>query len=204
MSKKIIYVFSIIIIVFLTIGNNSVYAFKSKNSITITSIEKEELVGKHFVSVTINNLIKIKEILIIEKNGVKFVKFPEYLTKDGKVYTNIAIISEKIKKDIEDAIILGIPGEKENEELNYKINKIFFLRSKSRRANVEIIFNDDLKIICGVMENKTGDLWIAWPSRKDDKLGWIGHVTFLNQKFKKMVEKEILAKYTAAKSEEQD
>ena len=200
----VIYIFIIIIFTFLTIANNFAYAFKSKNSVTITSIEKEELTGKHFVSVTINNLIKIKEILIIEENGRKLVKVPEYVSKEGKVYTNIVIMSEKIKKDIEDGIILEIPGAKGNKKLDYKIKKIFFLQSKSRRANLEIIFNDDLKVICGVMEDKTGELWIAWPSRKDVKLGWIEQVTFINQKFKKIVEEEILAKYRAAKSEESD
>ena len=111
-------------------------------------------------------------------------------------------MSDAAKEDIKEAIISGLPTAQEGEELNYKINRLLLLRSKTRRANVEVTFNDELRIICGVMETKTGDLWISWPSRKDSKSGWIKQVTFLNSKFQKIVEREILAKYTAAKSEE--
>ena len=185
----------LLLILFLFIFANVTYA---KNSITVTAVDVED----NRASVTINDCIKIDEILIIEGDNKKFIKFPEYISKSGRVYPQVVILKKDISEKIEEAVISGISVEKETDKLKYKITKLFMLSGKSRRANVEVIFNDVLRITCGVIETR-GNLWVAWPSRKDAK-GWIKQVRFLMPEFKKMLDSEILIKYRAAVSEEPD
>lgn len=184
-----------LLILFLVIFADILYA---KNSIAVTAVDVN---GKR-ASVTINDCIKIDEIFIIEKDYRKFIKFPEYIAKNGRVYPQVVILGEDTRSEIEEAVLSGVSVKGKSGKLKYRITKLFLLDSKSRRANVEVTFNDALRITCGVIETR-GALWVAWPSRKDVK-GWIKQVRFLLPEFKQTLENEILAKYTAAVAEEPD
>ncbi|MFH1784527.1 MAG: hypothetical protein ABH868_06510 [bacterium] len=152
-------------------------------------------------SVTINDTIIIKEIKIVEKDGNKSLRFPEYVNKNSRAYAQVEVLGKKFLGDITAAVLLNKTSET-NESLDFSIDNIFFLKDSSRRANAYVSFNDTVKVTCGIMETK-GDLWIAWPARKE-KDSWIDQVVFVDKKFKKKVEAEVIRLYKEAQSEESD
>lgn len=167
--------------------------------IVITKVEfKETERGKQAI-IEINGAMKIKEIDVTEKAGKTIIKFPTYVSRSGREYPQVKILSKAVHDKIVKAIEEGkvVPPEKV-PPLKYKITKFFPLRARVRKANAEVTFNEAITIVIGVMESRKekGEYWIAWPSRRDEEFGrWIRQVTFRDKKFKEEIEEEIIKKY---------
>jgi DNA-binding cell septation regulator SpoVG len=202
-GKKIIFSKRIFIVPAVCLGIIFFLGMATAQDITVTAVSIDNSAGRRMASITLNDLIKIDEILIYKKNDHESIKFPQYISSDGRSYPQVVILKEMLKENIEKAIVSGDFSLPQGYTgLEYKITRMSLLSGRTRLANVEIAFNQSVKIICGVMENKDGELWVGWPSRKENKTGWVKQVTVLKPAFRKMLEQEIITKYKAAKSEE--
>ena len=179
-----------------------VQAAGADKSIMVTAVEVQNAGKLRSASVTLNDIIKIDEITISKKNGRESIKFPQYINKNGQSYPQIVILDEAVKKNIEKAVLSGAVSPPAKAKLEYKVTRLSLLSGQTRRGNAEIAFNETVRVTGGVMENKGGELWIAWPARQNGKSGWVKQLTFLRPAFKKMLEEEIINKYKAARSEE--
>lgn len=179
---------------------------KDVEKLYITSVEKTDT---NEYSITLNNLIVIKEIKVkktkIGQREIVNIEFPTYVSKRGRVYPQVTILDKELNDRIIKAITSGTPEStsKELPEPKFKVNKFSPYRSSrsSLKVFASVIFNDAVEIECKVMEGRYGP-WISWPARKDTTSNkWIQQVTFTSKEYKKKVEKEVLAKYKTEKVE---
>ncbi len=172
----------------------------------ITSVEKT---GQNEYSITLNDLVIIKDIKLkktkIGQREFSSLEFPTYVSKSGKTYPQVVILSRELNEKILNSInsMKSEDISQKDKELNFKIGKYSpYRRSKSSlKVFASIIFADVVEIECKIMEGKKGP-WIAWPSRKDTNSNkWIKQVSFKSKEYKKKVESELLNRYKTSKVE---
>ncbi len=177
-----------------------------QQQVYITSIEKT---SANEYSITLNNLVVIKEIKLkktkIGQREIFNLEFPTYISKAGKAYPQVTILSKDLNEKILKAITTQTPETMPENvgEMSFKINKYSpYKRSKSAlKVFASVVFSDAVEIECKIMEGKKGP-WVSWPSRKDETSGkWKKQVVFKSKDYQKKVEEELLAKYKVGKVE---
>ncbi|MFN3550355.1 MAG: septation protein SpoVG family protein [Endomicrobiia bacterium] len=197
MKKIILSFFSILLLNSIVLSQQQVY---------ITSVEKT---GQNEYSITLNDLIVIKEIKLkktkIGQREISSLEFPTYISRSGKAYPQVSVLSKELNEKILNSInsMKSENMPQENKELSFKIGKYSpYRRSKSSlKVFASIVFADSIEIECKIMEGKKGP-WISWPSRKDpDSSKWVRQVSFKSKEYQKKVESELLNRYKTAKVE---
>ena len=177
-----------------------------QQQVYITSVEK---LSANEYSITLNNLVIIKEIKLkktkIGQREVFNLELPTYISKAGKAYPQITILSKDLNERILKAINTQTAEKMPDDvgELSFKINKYSpYKRSKSSlKVFASVIFGDSVEIECKIMEGKRGP-WISWPSRKEETSGkWEKQVVFKSKDYQKRVEEELLTRYKTGKVE---
>lgn len=166
----------------------------------ITDVQK---IKENEYSITINNLIIIKEIKLkktkIGQREIINVEFPTYISKRGRVYPQVVVLDKNLNDRIIKVITTGRP-EIVSEPLSqpsYKLGKysLYKKSTSTLKVFVSVIFEDMLEIECKIMEGRRGP-WIAWPSRKDETTGkWIKQVVFKSIEYQRQIEQELLNRY---------
>jgi DNA-binding cell septation regulator SpoVG len=181
------------------------FSFAQEGKLVVTAVNK---LSADTYEVVLNDMIVIKDIKLkktkIGQREIVNLQFPEYVSKRGKIYPQVTVLS----KDLTDRITSSILTSKVEQlpspvEPSYKINKFSpFKRAGSKlKIFASVIFANSLEIECKVMEGNKGP-WISWPAKKDESTGkYKKQVVFKSKEYQKKVEKELLSKYSTGKSE---
>lgn len=174
-----------------------------KSSLVVTKVEK--LASGNY-AITLNDVITIKDIKVtttkIGQREIVNLKFPEYVSKRGKVFPQVSVVN----KDLMDKMGLAISQNKIEKlstpkEPSFKISKFsYYKRSKSSlRVFAAVVFDESIEIECKVMEGKRGP-WISWPAKKDTSTGkYIKQVLFNSKELQNRVEQQLIEKYNISK-----
>lgn len=173
---------------------------KESETISITKVKIEEITTgdiKAIAEITINDAIKIKDIKIGKSGNIQY---PAYISKSGKEYIQFEPISKQAKNEIENTLKTKKLSNIISKEVSYKIIEFRPIKSKYRKINVKLMFNNSFTVSCGIMEGQNGP-WIAWPSEKNEKSGgYKKQVVFMNTKLRNTIEKNLISKYISQKS----
>ena len=192
--------------VFLAFSVLHVVPVSAADEIYVTSVEKSPVEDggavKELATIVLNDCIKVKEIQVIKAGGRATLKYPVYVSKRGKEYPQFEVLTKQATDEIEKAVSSGKPSSKQVKAISYKISNFSPLRGQSaRKVNVNIDFNNAVRVFCGVMESKKGP-WISWPSAKNESTGkYVKQVLVTNKKLQDAVEKALLEKYSAGSKE---
>ncbi|MDI6642224.1 MAG: hypothetical protein QME68_07955, partial [Elusimicrobiota bacterium] len=160
--------------------------------------------------IVINDLIKIREIEVKKIGERTVVIYPVYISKAGKVYPQVKILTKQANDAILKAIETGKATKPEGlpDEMKFEITKFSpFTRSgSSLRIFAAVTFNDAIEIECKIMEGiskRTGNPYkfVSWPSRREEGSDeWVKQV-LIKGKFKQKIDKALLNKYEVWKKE---
>ncbi|MBN2406531.1 MAG: septation protein SpoVG family protein [Elusimicrobia bacterium] len=155
----------------------------------------ELTVEGNMATVTINDVVQIKEVEILEKD----VKFPSYTSGSGKVFEQVRFTDDASRKEVAEAILNNQPSKKAIRKISYKVSKMspYDKQGSSLKAFASVTFNGAMEVDCKVMKSKRGDdFWVAWPARPPDKskgeTKWVDQVSVTNKKVKMIIEKDII------------
>ena len=104
----------------------------------------------------------------LEVKGISFQKnavvmpVTEY---KGRTYADIKLLSKGLYGKIEACLSKGVCKNAPGAVPKINVAGVKTLRSKTRVANVEAVFDGELLVTAGVMNSsrEPGELWIAWP-----------------------------------------
>jgi len=107
-----------------------------------------------------SGVLEVKGICL-RKNAV-IMPVTEY---KGRSYTDIKLLSKILYSRIEACLSKGACKNKAAAEPVISIAEIKSLRSKTRVANAETVFDGELLVTAGVVRSsrEPGEVWIAWP-----------------------------------------
>lgn len=171
------------------------HTFKNVQGLYITDIKIKKLDDKTYATITVNNILQIKEIEIQNSNSDFKLKMPTYISKKGKPYPQIKIISKNFYDLLLKTIKENKPAKIPNPpKLKYKLTKLQPLKSSYRICNIEITFNDAFVVVCGVLKKRDDSLSFVWPSRKEEFGFWYEQVILTDKDLKNEIEEKILNK----------
>jgi len=165
-------------------------------SVEVTPVESAGSI-KAIASIVLNNAIKISEIKVKKISGRTSLKFPEYVSKRGRVYPQVKVLDPAAEKEIISAVRKEEPSAETSNKISFKVSKFsLFNRSSSKlKAFCSVVFNNKIEIECKVMEGKWGP-WISWPARPPDGGGkWIQQVEIKDRNLAKAIEKALVSRY---------
>lgn len=168
---------------------------KTEKKYKITSILTIPEEKHKRIRIILNNYLVIENIKYYNDGTIEF---PSYESKNNSKYEQIIFLDRNLEK----YLISMIKNDKEENynfnasNVKYEIKNIFKLDTKSSRlANVELILDDKVLIILGVMKGKKGKPnWISYPTEKIDN-SYHKQIYFLNNKLKEKIEKDILKEF---------
>jgi DNA-binding cell septation regulator SpoVG len=162
------------------------------------------LIADDNASVTLNDALQIREVKVSKTGGRTTLRFPEYVTKRGKAYPQVTVHSKKAYDNIAAAVAAGQPSKEKAKSIKFRVGEPQLLRSETRKANVEITFNDAVSVTVGVLKSKRqggAPYWIGYPSRRGDDGKYVNQVVVTNPKLKKAVEEAVIERFERAQSE---
>ncbi|MFC1501607.1 septation protein SpoVG family protein [Elusimicrobiota bacterium] len=178
-----------------------IYSYAHCQKVSITNIEIGDIddpnsAYQKLAEVTINNSLIIKEIKFITIKNNILLEFPEYISKNSKVYPQIKLLDKNTINIFRTSILNKEISKNIYNNLSYKLVKFSKYSGKSKiKVFVSLIFNDSIQIECKIIDGKNGP-WVAWPSRKLEKSEkWIKQVIITNKNLKKSIETDLINRY---------
>lgn len=173
-------------------------------------------------TVTINGVLDIAEIRVLESGGKKSIKYPEFVRKPStgtaqmggpRSFPNVKVIDESLNKAIETAVLSGKPagplsptGESPAQHgLAYEVAKFSkppVNRPGSRfKGSVDVTFNKALVVIMPLMQDEKGtNVVTRWPARRvnmeDKNSSRISIVNLRDAVLRADIEKKVLDLYS--------
>jgi len=200
--KKLLCSLFIFVLIF-TVGKFSPVFSQSSvppsRDIIVTEVEVtpvDEGAVKGLARVLINNVLEISEIQVLKVGGRTSLKFPEYVSKKGKVYPQITVHTKQANDAILNAVTTGKPSAEKSKAISFKVTKFSrFTRPSTLKVFAAVMFNDAIEVECKIMEGKRGP-WVSWPARRPEGGGkWINQVSIKNKAVKDAIEKTLLERY---------
>lgn len=195
-----VYKFFLLLIIGLSIFSGYVQSVGSLNKFGVTRVNVTEVNSERIAEIILNDAIKIKEIKVITEGNKTILKYPEYISKNGKIYPQVKILSEDLNKNILESIKTGkfisVKGE-----VTWEISRFDLFRKKSSLKVFAVIrFNNSVDIECKLFKNNNG-FWVSWPSRKEAKTSkWIKQV-LISKDIKEPIEKALIERYRTLEEE---
>jgi len=147
------------------------------NSLEITDCKLMENSAVKNYSVSFNSYFSIDKIEYRNKLNLPVVLY------NNEAYEDIKILSKEIYVKIENCILSEGKIKKENnKEPEFKILAINKLKSEHRLFNISLLIDSDLVVVLGLVKNKNGGMWIAYPDG----------FKILNKDYKKRLENFII------------
>ncbi len=168
--------------------------FLLANEYKITSVISVKDKNYTRVRIILNNYLVIENIKFFKDGSIEF---PSYEAANKSKYPQVVILDP----NLEEQIIKSIKNYKETP-YKFDLSKVVFRlndasdikNSKSRKANLELVLDEKILVVCGMMTGKKGP-WISWPGVKGEDGYFYKHVYILNKNLKTKIEKFLLAKY---------
>jgi len=156
--------------------------------------------------IVVNQVLKISDIKVQRSGGKTMLIFPEYVSRKGRVFPQVRLITAQANKAVRAAVEhgetsgAGAPTAK----LSYRVSGCTVFKKKSRLKGIVVIrFNDAVEVECKLVAGKNGT-WIVWPeSRRRYGEKSRPQVTVLDKRMKESIEQDILGRLysTAAGAE---
>ena len=185
------------IVLLLILSANTAFAASGLPAvIVVTSVKVGHGTGKGLgttAEVTINNALTIREISVQKVGGRTLLKFPQSISKRGKVFPQVRLTSNQAREAVYSAI------EKESassrwEPLKFEVKKFTRYGKKSAlKAFALVEFGGGIEVECRVVSGKRG-LYVGWPARKAGN-EWVDQVLLDDEKLKDDVEAAVIAAY---------
>ena len=193
---KRVAVFLAVSFIFCFFSSGVLFAQRTYSEPAVTAVERSG--GK--ANVVFNGEIKIFNI--IAENGD--IKFPVYANQ-GRLYRQFGILNGDFKKRLY-AVLTSTASEtlapSGSKILSFTINKREIIQNhQSVRAYYSVIFDGVIEVYCRIMEGKD-DLWIAWPSSKNQNGRWNKDFEFKNAGLKRTIESALINDYNINKKNE--
>ena len=104
----------------------------------------------------------------LEVTGISFQKNAVVMPVTdykGRTYTDIKLLSKGLYAKIEACLSKGVCKNASAAAPKVSVGGVKMLKSKTRVANAETVFDGELVVTAGVMNSsyEPGELWIAWP-----------------------------------------
>lgn len=197
--RKILSVFAVMLML-VSVGFTQEKGAIPSKDIVVSEVEVtpvDEGAVKGLARVLINNVLEISEIQVLKVGGRTSLKFPEYVSKTGKIYPQITIHTKQANDAIVKAIETQKPSTEKSKTISFKVTKFSkFTRPSKLKVFAAVMFNDAIEVECKVMEGSKGP-WISWPSRRPEGGGkWIKQVNIKNKAVKDAIEKTLLERYS--------
>ena len=146
-----------------------------------------------FAEITINNSLTLRDIRVLTVGGRTLLKFPESISKRGKVFPQVRLTSRPAREAVYSAVETQSSSSRWGP-LSYQITRVTrYGKKSSLKAFVLVNFGGSLEVECRVFSGNRG-LHVGWPSRKQDS-GWVDQVTIDDSKLKSDVEGAVIAAY---------
>ena len=105
---------------------------------------------------------------VIEVTGISLQKSAVVMPVTeykGRTYADIKLLSKNLYAKIEACLSKGVCKNASGPEPKISVRGIKMLKSKTRVANAEAVFDGELLVTAGVINSsrEPGDLWIGWP-----------------------------------------
>jgi DNA-binding cell septation regulator SpoVG len=172
-------------------ANIACAAIASPSAISVTSITFNQ--GGKSCEITLNNSLAIREINILNVGGRALLKFPESISKRGKVFPQVRLASRPAREAVYSAV-KNRAASSQWGPLSFKVAKITRYTKKSAlKAFAVVVFGDGVEIESRVVSGSSG-LFVGWPARKVDGQ-WLDQVTITDPEFRAEVEAAVLAAY---------
>jgi len=159
----------------------------------VTSVNIDQGKSGATAEITINNALTIREISVQNVGGRTLVKFPQSVSKHGKIFPQVRLTSRPARE----AVYAAIEKKTSSSQwapLTFEVAKITRYGKKSAlKAFVVVIFGGGVEVECRVISGKSG-LFVGWPARKEGNR-WLNQVTIEDQKLKDSVESAVIAAY---------
>lgn len=166
--------------------------------ITVTAIRLRpaERLRPALAEVTFNGAITVKEVEVRTAGGRLDVKFPDYVSRGGRVFPQVRVLTRQARDAVNTAITSRAPSKNACEPLAFAITEWKPLTGRSKaKAVVTVTFNEAVAIECKVIESARG-YWVGWPARRPSGGGkWINQVLFLDRDLKDAVSDEVLRRF---------
>ena len=169
-----------------------IFSYCFASDYVVTNILKVNTADETRVRVIFNNFLVIENIKVFHD---KSIEMPFYENKQGKKYLQVEIIDPELEQILLDSIENYISTQIfVIQKPKFEIKNITPIKNSKRRANVELVIDNKILIICGVMETRSGT-WVAWPASKKFDEKYHKDVYILNSKLEEQIEKDILEEY---------
>ena len=145
------------------------------------------------VRIVLNNYLVIENIKLFDSGTIEF---PSYNSKNDYTYDQIIFVDLNLEKYILDMIKLNSEEKSIFNAKNviYEIKKIHYIPNSKRLANVEILLDNKIIMILGVMRGNKGEEWVSYPSIKVGNK-YYKTIYFLDKNLKSKIEKDIILEF---------
>ena len=178
--------------IILCLGLTGLPVFASNSlpsQISVTSVK----VSAQAAEITVNNALTIREIKVLTGGGRTLLKFPESISKRGKVFPQVRLTSKQAR----DAVYSALEKRSSSshwDPLKFEVTKVTrYAKKSSLKAFVLVVFGGGLEVECRVISGKSG-IFVSWPARNDGN-GWVDQVIIDDSKLKDEVESAVIAAY---------
>lgn len=166
-------------------------------TVAVTAIKSDEKSAE----ITLNDAILIRDIQVIREGGLS-LKFPEYISRSGRIYPQVKILTPEADETIRRAIQTGkTQGTPKLWDPKKDIKITEFRRWTHDRGFyyiTEVTFGEAIAVSCRVSKGKKG-VWVRWPARPPEEGArsrkWFNQVYFLDKGFQDEVEKILTQRY---------
>lgn len=166
-------------------------------SLVVTQVSRE---GATAV-LTLNGCLEIREIGVAVKNGRTTLAFPVYTARSGRATPQVEVRSPEYLRALEKAVSSDPPENLTAEKPAFSIGSVRFLEGSGRLANVEVVFEDQVAVVVGVMKSAKGSPWVSYPSRRGTDGRYHKQFQIKDRALKKAVEAGVLEKFIRARKE---
>lgn len=171
--------------------------FLIAKTVAVTAVK----VDQKSAEITLNDAILIRDIQV-SREGALSIKFPEYVSKRGRVSPQVKILTQEVDEVIRKAIQTGkAQGSPKvwDPDKDVKITEFRRFTTDTGFFYIgEITFADAVSISCTIRKGKKG-VRVSWPYRRiEDETArkrYLDQVSFLDKGLKDTIEKILLHQY---------
>ena len=172
-----------------------VTAFKAVHS----GAEKE-------INLTFNHALALARLRLVSNGEFNSFQLPAYEGKNGKLYPEMRILTQRLHTEVLERALAAFKkgpsptsaaAQKIAPGADFRVGSVALLPYPKRVANVEVVFENELAVVFGILKKPNGAVELLYPGQ--------GSKCFkiLDPKLRLRIEKDILAAYhNAIKIEE--
>ncbi|MFH1416655.1 MAG: septation protein SpoVG family protein [Elusimicrobiota bacterium] len=167
--------------------------------VTVTAVKVRKMEGNGPIAlaeVDINYSFRISDIEVYQKDKEIFLKFPVYMSPQGKEYEQMKIFSRKLRAEIRECIRTGKPSKDPSNKLGFEITKFeaFGKEDSSLKCFCAVTLNGAIEVECKILDSSKYKPFVGWPSSQEGG-AYADKMVPCNKEVKEVIEKALLDRY---------